>query len=228
MGSAQSGQKKVCKAALVNLEEPTAAIFRDAFKQFRIQAVDVTTKQDHRLGDERFDACVLRLLPGCEPILEGLRGSRRDKNIIVYAIAMPGLRIHQISKFGINVLLNDPVDRQTVTKVVRASHLLVLHEFRRYARVPVVTEVQLRTALAMHEAASVELSGGGMSLRADSNLEIGKRVEVSFTLPSHKEFLCNATVCWSRPERKMLGVRFDPADQRRDYILRWIDDYLSI
>lgn len=219
--------KPVCKVALVSLDEPTAAILRDVFRQFQIQALNVATKDDYRLGEERFDACVLRLLPGCQPILEALRGSRRDRNVIIYGISTPGQTMQQAAKFGINVLLNDPVDHQAAMRAVRSTYLLVLNEFRRYVRVPIITEVQLKSGSSRYEGSSVDLSGGGMSLRTNSKLKIGETVEVSFTLPRNQNFSCSAAVCWAKSDGQLIGIRFNRSDDRREPIRRWIEEYLG-
>ena len=41
--------------------------------------------------------------------------------------------------------MDEPLDRQSVLKVVRATHLLVIHELRRYVRIPVVSQVEIDT-----------------------------------------------------------------------------------
>ena len=45
------------------------------------------------------------------------------------------------SKYGINAMFQEPVERSAALKLVRATNTLVLHEFRRYVRIPVITEV---------------------------------------------------------------------------------------
>ena len=79
------------------------------------------------------------------------------------------------SKYGINAMFHEPVERPAALKLVRATHLLVLHEFRRYVRIPVMTEVSLtwcRRASASR-ATSIEISSGGMSLKSAEDLPIG-------------------------------------------------------
>lgn len=221
-------KKAVCKAALVNLDEASAMILRDSFKQFRIHAVDVTTEDGMRFGEEKFDAAALRLDSGCERLLEAARNSPRNRHMVIYGILMPGQQLRQVSKYGINVMLNHPLERQAALKVVRSTHLLVLHEFRRYVRLPVITEVKLEFERASYTATSVELSGGGMSMYAKSSLRIGNVVEVTFALPNTSKMRCNATVSWIDPADGTIGVRFDVNDERRMPIKRWIEEYLEI
>lgn len=222
--------KPICRVALVNLDESTAAIINNAFKQFRIQTTSFTTNSYQGLGLQRFDGCVVRLSPGCEPILSGLRNSPRDRHVFIYGILVPGQTIEQISKFGINTVMSEPVDRPSALKTVRATHLLVLHEFRRYVRIPLITEVELKSGFARHRCTSVELSGGGMAVRTESKLAPGEAVECSFALPGHEKekLACKATICWSRPDTQMIGVRFDTSDPRCQSIKKWIEEYLQM
>ncbi len=219
----------ICRVALVNLDQSTAAIFSNAFKQFGIPTTSFTANSYEGLGQQRFDGCVVRLSPESEPILTGLRNSPRDRHVFIYGILVPGQTIQQVSKFGINTLMSEPIDRPSALKIVRATHLLVLHEFRRYARIPLVTEVELKSGFASHRCSSLELSGGGMSARTESKLTRGEAVECSFGLPGHeKRFVCNANICWVKPDTGMIGVRFDTSDPRRESIKKWIERYLDM
>ena len=49
----------------------------------------------------------------------------------------------KFSKYGINAVFDEPLERQSTLKLVRSTQMLVLHEFRRYARIPVITELTL-------------------------------------------------------------------------------------
>lgn len=221
-------RKAVCKAALLNLDESSASILRDSFRQFRIHAVDVVSENGNWLSEEKFDACVLRLEPGCEVVLDAMRSSPLNRHMVVYGVSMPGQHLRQVSKYGINVMLTHPLDRQAALKVVRATHLLVLHEFRRYVRVPVITEVKVEMDRSAQTATSVELSGGGMSMHLRGGYKLGNMVELAFTLPNSKPLSCAATVSWIDANDGTIGMRFDAADQRRYEIKNWIEEYLGI
>jgi PilZ domain len=218
-----------CKVALVNLDEVTAAIFMNAFRQFKIQTTGFSTNSYEGLGQQKFDGCVVRLSAEFEAILAGLRNSPRDRHVFIYGILVPGQTIQQVSKFGINTLMSEPVDRPSAIKIVRATHLLIMHEFRRYARIPLVTEVEIKSGFTSHRCTSLELSGGGMSALTESTLARGEGVECSFGLPGHeKRFVCGANICWVRPDSGMIGVRFDTSDPRRELIKKWIEEYLQM
>jgi len=225
---AATQRKVVCKAALVNLDDAASSLLRDCFKQFRIEALDVTASDSQWVSERKYDACVLRLEPGCETVLEAMRSSPLNRHMVIYGVSLPGQHLRQVSKFGINVMLNHPLERQAVLKIVRATHLLVLHEFRRYVRLPVIAEVQIEMEHSRYPATSVEISGGGMSMQTRHSFKISQVVELSFSLPNSQPLGCAATVSWIDEHESMIGVRFDAADERRSHIKQWIEEYLEI
>jgi len=108
---------------------------------------------------------------------------------------------------------------------VRATHLLVLHEFRRYVRIPVMTEVSVVGEGYRLSAASIEMSSGGMSLKSPEEVPVGTNVELSFSLLTLPRVNVRGVVSWHRP--KSFGIRFDAADERRQKVRIWIDSYLE-
>ena len=68
-------------------------------------------------------------------------------------------------KYGINAVFYELLERQSALKLVRAIHTLVLHEFRRYVRIPVITEISIVCSDSRRfTATSQEISSGGMSM----------------------------------------------------------------
>ena len=75
----------------------------------------------------------------------------------------------------------------------------------------------------------MEISAGGMSMKTDIRLAKEQPVEVTFSLPPKgKVVVSRASVCWKREAVDMLGIRFDPTEERRLEVKRWIDSYLEI
>jgi hypothetical protein len=66
-----------------------------------------------------------------------------------------------------------------------------------------------------------------MSLNSKLPAKLGNLVEVSFNLPGTESLSCSATVSWIDSAEGILGVRFDPNDQRRGKVKKWIEDYLE-
>jgi PilZ domain-containing protein len=101
----------------------------------------------------------------------------------------------------------------------------VLHEFRRYVRIPVMTEVSIFGDGRRVVASSIELSSGGMSVKSSEDLSSGTNVEISFALMTLPRVIVKGFISWRKP--KAFGVRFDPSDDRRLKVKSWIDSYLE-
>jgi hypothetical protein len=99
-----------------------------------------------------------------------------------------------------------------------------MHEFRRYVRVPMNTEVSVVLADGRRfSATSVEVSSGGMSLCGPEPVSVAQPVEISFALLTLPRLWVRGTISWRKPANRTFGVRFDPKDERRMKIKEWID-----
>ncbi len=125
-------RKASARAALVDVKEPARAILAECFRQFRIEAVPMTHNAAERLKREKFEACVIQLGPGAEPVMEAARSSPSNSRIVIYGVGGSAQDAMRYSKFGINAMFNEPVERPAALKLVRATQMLVVHEFRRY------------------------------------------------------------------------------------------------
>jgi hypothetical protein len=220
----------VARVLLAGLDDSTSAVLRECFKKFSIQTVSSDGDAEKRLQKEKFEACVVPLgRADAESVLSAARNSASNSRIVIYGISRDIQEAMRLSKFGINAVIDHPVDRQSALKVVRSTHLLVVHELRRYVRLPVVTEVKVEYPQGGFRATSVEISAGGLSMRCDVRLAKEQPVEVTFRLPPKGTVVvARATVCWKREAGDMIGIRFDPTDERRLEVKRWIDGYLEI
>jgi hypothetical protein len=223
-------RKIVARVLLAGVDDATSAVLRDCFKHFGIQTLNGNGDDARRLQKEKFEACVVNFgSDDAESVLGAARNSRSNSRIVIYGISHGTQESLRFSKYGINAVIDSPVERATVLKVVRATHLLVVHELRRYVRLPIVTAVRVNYGAATFRANSVEISAGGMSMRTDIRLDKEHAVEVTFTLPNGGRTLTvRANVCWRRDAVDMLGIRFDCNDDRRLEVKRWIDSFLEI
>jgi hypothetical protein len=224
-------RKVVARLALIGLDERVGEVLRDCFRQFGISSSPVTDDPTHRFLKEKFEACVLKLDDDAEAILRHIRNSPSNRRIVIYGIAKGTQAAMRYSKYGINAVFEEPIDRPTALKVVRSTHLLVINELRRYVRVPIVTEASIEAQNARIPSSTLEVSAGGMSLVCSSKLHLGHSVQVSFSLPSTLSggnVKVKASVCWARENENAYGVRFDATDERRLQVKLWIDEYLQI
>ncbi len=221
-----SSKKATARVALVDLKESSRFLLNECFRQFGIETVLVSSSAAERLRQEKFAACVLNLGPGAEKVMEAARSSPSNSRLVLYALGGSAQEAMRYSRFGINAMFQEPLERPAAMKLVRATHMLVLHEFRRYARVPIMTDVTVVSNDGHRlSASSIEVSSGGMSLKSSEDMPSGTSVEISFSLYTLPRVCVRGVVTWRKT--KSFGVRFDAADDRRLKVKEWIDAYLE-
>jgi len=226
--SASYTRKAAARTALVDVKDSARALLVECFRQFGIESVVMSSNAAERLRREKFEACVLNLGEGAgaEAVMEAARSSPSNSRCVIYGLGGNAQEAMRYSKYGINAMFSEPLERPSAVKLVRATHLLVLHEFRRYVRVPVITEVAVKSVDGTRfTASSIEISSGGMSLKSSEELALHTNVEISFALMTLPRVTVRGVVSWKKP--KSIGVRFDPADDRRMKVKSWIDSYLE-
>ncbi|MGE5324915.1 MAG: PilZ domain-containing protein [Actinomycetota bacterium] len=227
--SSTAAGKIVARTASVHIDPACNAFMHDCFRQFGIHVVAIAGDPVTMFTRQKFEACVLRLYdPQAEAILKAARNSSSNKSIVIYGIARNTQEALRYSNYGINAIFDEPLDRQSVLKVVRATHLLVIHELRRYVRIPVIAEALLEFGATTAKVMTVEVSSGGMSVRSLNPISSADPIRITARLPGLERLEVRAFICWSRPADKAYGLRFDPTDSRRLEVRRWIDQYLEI
>jgi Tfp pilus assembly protein PilZ len=220
-------RKATARVALVDIKEPTRSLLSDCFKQFGIEAVSMTGNVTQRMQKEKFEACVLQLIPEAAVVMEAVRTSPSNNRMVVYGLGGSAQEAMGFSKYGVNAVFQEPLERPAALKLVRATQMLVLHEFRRYVRIPIITEISMVSADSRRfTATSQELSTGGMSVKSSEEVSTGMALEVSFALLTLPRIWVRAQVSWIKPD-KTFGVRFDAKDERRLRIREWIEAYLE-
>ena len=222
-----AAKKSTARAAVIDLKEPARTILVDCFRQFGVEAVLMADDAAERLHREKFEACIIKLGPGAETVMKAIRSSPSNSRMVIYGLGGSAQEAIRYSKYGINAVFNEPVERPAALKLVRATRMLVLHEFRRYVRIPLVTEVSVVAGDARRFAAtSLEISSGGMSIKSAEDLGVGCSVEVSFALLTLPRIWVRGNVTW-RKSKGSFGIRFDAQDDRRMRLKEWIDAYLE-
>lgn len=222
--------KITARTASIHIDPACNSFLGDCFRQFGITIVPLEGDPTAIFQRQKFEACVLRLYdPDADRILKSARNSPSNRRMVLYGIARNTAEALRYSSYGINAVLDEPLDRQNVLKIVRATHLLVIHELRRYVRIPVVSQAELETDThAIAKVTTVEVSSGGMSVRSATPLPKSNPVRLMLSLPGLDKLSVRAFVCWYRESDKVYGLRFDSNDERRLKVRAWIDQYLEI
>src|SRR6202051_207113 len=226
LAPAPSGKKATARVALVDLKESSRYLLTECFRQFGIETVLVSTNAAERLRKEKFEACAITLCAGAEKVMEAARTSPSNSRLVLYGLGGTAQQAMRYSKYGINAMFQEPLERPAALKLVRATHMLVLHEFRRYARIPIMTEVTVVSNDGHRlSASSIDVSSGGMSLKSAEDMPSGTSVEISFSLLTLPRVNVRGVVTWRKG--KCFGVHFDANDERRQKVKEWIDAYLE-
>jgi len=220
-------RKTAARVALAEIKDPARSVLAECFRQFGIETVLIAGDAANRLKQDKFDACVVKLGHGADGIMESVRTSPSNSRLVLYGLGGSAAEAIRFSRYGVNAMFNEPLDRSSALKLVRATQTLVLHEFRRYVRIPVITEISVVSGGHRFTATSQEISAGGMSLRSTDPVALHQPVEISFALLTLPRTWVNGKVTWSKPSRNTFGIRFDPHDERRLRIKEWIDAYLE-
>jgi hypothetical protein len=221
--------KITARIASIHIDPDCNTFLNDCFRQFGITVVPAEGDPILLLNRQKFEACVLRLYdPEADRILKAARNSPSNRRLVVYGIARNTQEALRYSNYGINAVLDEPLDRQSVLKVVRATHLLVIHELRRYVRIPVASQTEFDVNGRPVIGTTVEVSSGGISIRCLAPLPKSDPIRLTLSLPGIEKLYVRAYVCWYRDSDKVYGMRFDPTDERRLRVRGWIDQYLEI
>jgi Tfp pilus assembly protein PilZ len=221
-----SNRKSSARAALIELKEADRALISDCFRHFSIEPVVMGSDSANRLQRDKFEACVLKLAPSAAAVMESARRSPSNSRMIIYGLGGSAREALSFSRYGVNAIFREPLERSAAMKLVRATQTLVLHELRRYVRIPVIAEINVNTPENRRfTGTSIEFSSGGMSLRSASPVSVGEVVEISFSLLTLPRVRVCGRVSWRNPAGKAFGVRFDSQDERRRQIKEWVDAF---
>jgi hypothetical protein len=221
-----AAKKVAARIALLDINEPARSVLTDCFKQFGMEAITIMGYATECLKQQKFDACVVSLGAEAEAVMAAARGSASNARIVIYGVGGSAQEAMKFSKYGVNAVFTEPVERQAALKLVRATQMLVQHEFRRYVRLPVITEVTMMDKNKRRlVATSKEISSGGMSINCDGDLAVGTQLEVSFALLTLPRVSLKGSICWRA--KNSFGIRFDLLDERRKRLKDWVQAYLE-
>jgi precorrin-6B methylase 2 len=121
-------RKVAARVALLDINEPARSVLAECFKQFGMDTVSVMGFGAECLKQEKFDACVVTLTSAAEPVMEAARTSPSNARIVIYGVGGSAQEAMRFSRYGVNAVFTEPVERQAALKLVRATQMLVQHD----------------------------------------------------------------------------------------------------
>jgi hypothetical protein len=213
--------------AAIGIDLAQLEVFTSSLKKFGVPATARTF--DPNQLPKNVTAFIVRLEPGVEATLETIRAKAEFSDTLIYAIGTPAdvLNMHLV-EYEISVLLTD-LSAPSVTEAVQSTYQLLLHQLRRYARIPIVTAVQMGTGKNCVHAISKNVSAGGISVvflngAAAAQIQADTVLQVSFSLPGSGRFhLSSVPVMRSEKAASFQFIGSPDQEELKD----WIDKYLQ-
>lgn len=225
----QRAPKSAARVALHDAGPEVTAAIRSLLTQPGIELVVLPAGTDP--GAKKFEGFVVDLRrEDAAAMLTAIRGSGRNRRAVIFGIYADETDTRPFSKFGINGLLHWPVRRADAVKALRATSTLLTHELRRYARIPLATDVEVTIDQRAYSGISRDLSGGGMSILFQNLPKTAptEPAECEFLVPPGKKVGLHGFICWIHEPERLIGVQFQSEPEALKPVKAWVDDYLGI
>lgn len=215
------------KLLVVDHDTATLELVQDVF---RSRSVQLYTARDSvravaPIVEEKFDGFLLELNM---PNVDGYRlahwirqSSRNGRAPIIHMSARPDTQaMHRAFEAGGTFFLVKPLDRGSLSRLLRATRGIMIQERRRYWRIPLSGPLHCAVGpKALSGYRIRNLSATGMLIQGDSFLHPGARIYLAFSLPDSRGSLISAWGTVVRvDDRGQVGIRFvrlSQADHRR-------------
>ena len=177
------------------------------------------------LTDSRFDAVIVDCeVSGAPALLKTVRASSSNNRALTFAIVNDDHGLQSALELGANLALQKPISVERARSSLRAAYGLIMQERRRYFRYPLDIPVRVGVSERVQlVATAVNISEGGMAVRAQEELPLNGLVKLEFLLPGQKgELDVRGMVVWKDP-RGHAGIRFEPMSvTTREKLNSWI------
>lgn len=182
------------------------------------------------INTRKFEAIVvdLSLGEGVTGILERVRVSPSNQNSITFALIGPGEDSEWRAKC--NFVIRKPLDERAMISTLRAALGLIIHDYRRYFRCPVIVPVVMSADKGEKIICEMmNISEGGLAVTTLAELNPGMEVTTEFVLPGETAgFELHGEICWcdkrSRAGLHFLSVSEDQKRRLQGWLSRKIEE----
>ena len=188
-----------------------------------VRPVSDSEKADGLVNQEKFDGIFLDLeMPNLNgfDLARLIRKSFWNKSTPIIIVTGRDERdtMQQVFSIGATFFLQKPVDRQKLSVLFRTVCGGMLEKRRRYARVPIQTEVVCQVGHRALRGVTWNLSQSGMQIEV-GNLQPKDTVRLSFRLPvSGLSLEAAGTVVWTKETRQ--GIQFTNVSRQNEESIR--------
>ena len=221
-----SSRAVVGRSLLVSNDSSIVDQLTASLEQFAISAdvsPDLATAVT-LINTRKFEAVFVDLGLGerTAAVLECVRLSPSNQNSVTFGLV--SAVEEQYLRVLPNFILRKPLSENQVGSILKAALGLVIRDYRRYFRCPVIASVLIRIAGKAQIACEImNVSEGGMAAATSVAFSPGALVEVEFVLPGEPtKFDLEAEVCWC-DHKGHVGLQFRSVPQERNLLLQgWL------
>jgi CheY-like chemotaxis protein len=213
------------KLLIVEDHLPSLELMAEVFTSLdaEVRPVSDSQKAAGLVNQERFDGIFLDLeMPNLHgfDLARRIRKSSWNKSTPIVIVTGRDQRdtMQQAFSIGATFFLQKPVDRQKLNRLFRTVRGGMLENRRRYARVPIQTDVVCQVGDRALRGVTWNLSQGGMQVEV-GDLHLKDTVRLSFRLPvSGVSLEAAGTVVWAKENR--LGIQFTNVSTQNEQSIR--------
>lgn len=181
------------------------------------------------INTRKFEAIVVDLALGerVTGILERVRVSPSNQKSITFALIGPGDDSQWRPEC--NFVISKPLDENAMISTLRAALGLIIHDYRRYFRCPVVVPVVMSTDKGEKiNCEMMNISEGGLAVTTLAELNPGMMVRTEFVLPGEIVGCeLHGEICWCDKKRHA-GLQFQyMSEDQKQRLQAWLSRKLE-
>ena len=220
------------RCLLVGLDDLYIRPVRSALNTMSIRCEYVTyLSAVDRVQKGRYEAIVL-LYDGSNAaadMVQRIRSGVSNRDSVVFLLSTPAASQTSF-RVRANFFITSPVTEEGVIATFKSAYGLLVRSRSRWHREPVTGTAYLNLGLVKNiQAAILNLSQGGASVRCTTMLRPQQMLLIRFGLPGTSELLCvSGVVIWTRIDGTA-GIRFTEVSQPTQKVLRdWVEERLEL
>lgn len=221
----QSISMRALKLLIVEDDLPSLELMSEVLRSLKLQvyAVSDSQKAARMVVEQKFDGIFADLqMPGMDgfALIRRIRESSWNCMTPVVVVTAQDHRTTMETAFnaGATFFLQKPIDRRKLIMLLNTTRGSMLANRRRFRRMPLRMEVDVKTPTHHLNATTLDISENGMLLASPVLLEVGTVLDLGLRLPKDELVIeVKALVKRIDAERNagVIFTRVDPDDQHR-------------
>jgi CheY-like chemotaxis protein len=214
----------------VDDEQEVLKVFRSLVEPLgcEVELIQDSREAARRILRQKFDAIFVdALMPHLDgfELAKRIRSSPSNKQVPIAMLTAydDAETMRKAFRAGVTIFLGKPFTAKKLRGLLRSMQGSMLKEKRRYARFPVRITIQCTWGGKTFEAASVNISEGGMLMEPSGGVAVGEGVSLHFTLPkAHKKVKPRARNVRKEQPDRMAAQFQDVTSEDQDAIHAYI------